>query len=162
DRFSLQNLGDADIFDRYRTVDFFVATLQSYLPRELHEHLLRLELAEVLSYILSTHLEFLANLVPYYQDEEIIAIHAGLDITLPLDEQPDDVRLRKRPWELGLEHYPGPKWLAVGHTPTQQLEPTAFGKPLIQGRVLYMDTAPVSSGRLCALHLPSLQIICSD
>jgi serine/threonine protein phosphatase 1 len=162
DRFSLQILADEALFARYRTVDFFVATLESYLPRELHEHLPSLELTDMLTYIPPQHLAFLANLAPYYQDDELIAIHAGLDITLPLDAQPDDVRLRKRPWEVGLEHYPGPKWLAVGHTPTQQLDPAAFGVPLIRGRVLYMDTAPVSSGRLCAVHLPSLRVVSSD
>lgn len=161
DRWIHRELTAEERFLEMRGYDLFHTTLRSYLPED-ERNWETLEFTTLHQYIPASHFEFLRTLAPYYEDDTLIAVHATLDLTLPLAEQSEEVLLRTRPWETNLDSYQGEKYVAVGHTPTEKLDERAFGSPLVRGKVLYMDTSPVDSGRLCALHMPSFQVVSSD
>lgn len=161
DRWIHRELTDEARFLAIRGYDLFHTTLRSYLPEEAQDWE-NLAFDTLHQYIPQDHFDFLRTLTPYYEDDTLIAVHAALDVSLPLAKQSEEILLRARPWDTNLDSYQGEKYVAVGHTPTEKIDETAFGSPLVRRKVIYMDTAPVDSGRLCALHLPSFQVVSSD
>lgn len=74
------------------------------------------------SVVPESHLDFLRNLQPYFENETHFVVHANYDPRLPLSEQPTEL-LR---WVKLTERFPGPhisgKIAIVGHTHDRQGE----------------------------------------
>lgn len=70
-----------------------------------------------LSLVPEDHLDFLCNLLPYYETDEHLFVHANYDAALPLTEQPEELLY----WEHLGNHFPQPhtsgKHVFLGHTP---------------------------------------------
>lgn len=69
--------------------------------------------------VFKKHLDFIQTLAYYYETEEFIFVHAGVDPELPLAETPPSVLA----WIRGKfhDHYNGEKTVVFGHTPTPRL-----------------------------------------
>lgn len=97
----------------------------------------------------SSHLLFFQSLLPYYETEEYIFVHAGLMPGLSLGEQTvhDLVWIRQ---EFIYSDYDFGKLIVFGHTP--------FVFPLIRPNKIGIDTGAVFGGKLTCVELPSVKI----
>ncbi len=93
----------------------------------------------------SAHIHFLKSLLPYYETEDYIFVHAGLRPGVPLKKQdPDDLL-----WIRGEFIFaPGRfgKTVVFGHT--------LFHQPFINDGKIGIDTGAVFGGTLTCLELP--------
>lgn len=100
------------------------------------------------------HLDFLADLLPYHQEGDLLFAHAGIRPGLPLEQQSEDdlIWIRQEFLNDGRRH----PWLVVhGHTPAKQAEHcgnrinldsgAGYGRPLstavFEGRSCWLLTA---------------------
>lgn len=105
------------------------------------------------------HLEFLTGgLDLIYEHNGIVCTHAGLDPLKPLDQQTETDLLQCNPVPL-FRSWPGPQTLVVGHTPTESIDPSSIGKPLLRQDVVCLDTNPASTGVLSAIRFPERTLI---
>ena len=119
------------------------ATLQSYgIPLESIN-----DLAAILP---QDHLEFLQDLLPYWEDEDYIYVHAGLQPGVHLTQQSPDWTLWAREEFIDLEYNFGKK-VIYGHTP--------FKKPRIDANKIGVDTGAVYGGNLTCLILPDIKFL---
>jgi serine/threonine protein phosphatase 1 len=95
------------------------------------------------------HLLFFQSLLPYYETNDYIFVHAGLMPGLPLNEQSFNDLLWVRE-EFIDSHYDFGKLVIFGHTP--------FHTPLIKPNKIGIDTGAVSGGSLTCLELPAMKI----
>lgn len=97
----------------------------------------------------SRHLLFFRSLLPYYETEDYIFVHAGLRPGLDLSEQTihDLLWVRK---EFIYSDYDFGKRVIFGHTP--------FRSPLIEPNKIGIDTGAVSGGKLTCVELPQVLI----
>lgn len=97
----------------------------------------------------SSHLLFFRSLLPYYETEDYIFVHAGLMPGLRLREQAthDLLWIRK---EFICSDYDFGKRVVFGHTP--------FRSPLIEPNKIGIDTGAVSGGKLTCVELPQVLI----
>lgn len=95
------------------------------------------------------HLDFFQNLLPYYETEDYLFVHAGIRPGVPLKEQKieDLVWIRE---EFIL--YPGrfEKTVVFGHTPSR--------RPYLNDDRIGIDTGAVYGGMLSCLELPARKI----
>jgi serine/threonine protein phosphatase 1 len=102
-----------------------------------------------LAAIPAAHVDFLRQCPLHHEKESHFFLHANYLPELPLDEQPEDVRL----WEHLTFRVPGPhvsgKTAVVGHTPQRN------GEILDRGHVICVDTYCVGGGWLTALDTAS-------
>jgi serine/threonine protein phosphatase 1 len=94
------------------------------------------------------HMVFFNSLLPYYETEDYIFVHAGLKIGVPLSEQ----RLDDLLWIRGdfLEkNYDFGKLVIFGHSP--------FAEPLVTPWKIGLDTGAGYGGMLTALELPTFK-----
>lgn len=106
-----------------------------------------------LSKIPDSHLRFFAQLLPHYETDDTICVHAGYNPMLPMDEQSESVtHWGHLPPLLPLPHLTG-KRVFVGHTP----QPS--GNILDKGHLVCIDTYCFGSGYLTAYDLDSNQLI---
>jgi serine/threonine protein phosphatase 1 len=94
------------------------------------------------------HYDFYRSLLPYYEHEEYIFVHAGLRNGIPLDRQDlnDLIWIRE---EFFYSAYDFGKPVVFGHTP--------FPQPFIHNRRIGIDTGAVYGNRLTALELPAMR-----
>ncbi len=98
------------------------------------------------------HLEFLHGLLPYYETEQDIFIHANYEATLPLSEQTEQMLY----WEHLGEKTPSPhcsgKHVYLGHTPQANCEIGYFG------HLTCIDTYCCGGGWLTAVNVESGEV----
>jgi len=100
----------------------------------------------------TTHLEFLNDLLPYYETAKELFLHANYDATLPLSEQTEQMLF----WEHLGEKFPAPhysgKHVFLGHTPQANCEIGYFG------HFTCIDTYCFGSGWLTAVEVETGQV----
>ncbi|HBI47736.1 MAG TPA: serine/threonine protein phosphatase [Smithella sp.] len=95
------------------------------------------------------HRQFFESLLPYYETEDYIFVHAGFRTGLPLKEQTIDDLLWIRYKFIESEH-DFDKIVVFGHTP--------LTNPLIDKNKIGIDTGAVYGGKLTCVELPEVKI----
>ena len=95
------------------------------------------------------HMEFFTTLLPSYETEDYIFVHAGLRPGMPLAEQAKEDLLWIR-YEFIRSSYNFGKTIVFGHTPLLE--------PLIERNKIGIDTGTVYGGPLTCVELPSQRI----
>lgn len=95
------------------------------------------------------HRSFLEALLPYYETEKYIFVHAGLRPGIPLADQSQHDLLWIRHEFINAEH-DYEKTVVFGHTP--------FMIPLIDKNKIGIDTGAVYGGKLTCIEFPGLKI----
>jgi serine/threonine protein phosphatase 1 len=116
-------------------------TADSYRFTETHEK------GEI--YVPEDHMDFFTTLLPYYETENYIFVHAGLRPGIPLEEQ----RIEDLTWirhEFIRSSYDFGKIVVFGHTPLLE--------PLIEYNKIGIDTGAVYGGLLTCVELPEQKI----
>jgi serine/threonine protein phosphatase 1 len=96
------------------------------------------------------HMDFFKSLLPYYETEEYIFVHAGLKPNVPLEEQD----LEWLTWirdEFINSWCDFGKTVVFGHTPLEQ--------PLVEENKIGIDTGAAMGGMLTCIELPSRRIL---
>ena len=99
------------------------------------------------------HLAFLNQLLPYYETEKYIFVHAGLMPGVPLAHQNLEDLLWVRD-EFFRSNYDFGKLVVFGHTP--------FRKPFLTDRYLGIDTGAAYGKSLTCVVLPEMEFIAID
>ncbi len=95
------------------------------------------------------HLRFFESLLPYYETDGYIFVHAGIRPGLPLKEQTLDDLLWIR-YEFIENEKDFGKTVVFGHTPLMS--------PLIEINKIGIDTGAVYGGKLTCVELPEIKI----
>lgn len=95
------------------------------------------------------HMRFFKSLLPYYETDDYIFVHAGLRPNIPLKEQTieDLIWIRH---EFIRSSCDFGKIVVFGHTP--------FAQPLIDSTKIGIDTGAVYGGKLTCVQLPEVKI----
>jgi serine/threonine protein phosphatase 1 len=93
------------------------------------------------------HRQLLHSLLPYWETEDYIFVHAGMEHDRPLDQQELSSLCEARSTFLNEEHDYG-KLVIFGHTP--------FDLPFVTPTRIGIDTGAVYGNLLTALELPAL------
>lgn len=101
-----------------------------------------------LSFLPAAHLHFMKNLLPIWQTDTYIFVHAGIMPDRPLAEQDRDTFCWVRDIFLNTDHDFG-KQVIFGHTP--------FATPLVTPTKIGIDTGAVYGNLLTALELPTMR-----
>ncbi len=96
------------------------------------------------------HIQFLHDLLLYWEDDEYIYVHAGLKPGVHITQQTPDWLLWAREQFITSDYDFG-KRVIFGHTP--------FAAPLIEENKIGIDTGAVYGGSLTCLILPDLQFV---
>lgn len=99
-----------------------------------------------------SHLEFFYDLMPYFEDEATLFVHAGLKAGLHLTQQPPEWLYWVERERFMKQHYDFGKRVVFGHTVVA--EPTALTPDRIA-----IDTGAVYGGALTCLILPDLECV---
>ena len=95
------------------------------------------------------HRQFFKSLLPYYETDKYIFVHAGVRPDIPLNKQTMDDLLWIR-YEFIYSENDFGKTVVFGHTP--------FANPLIEKNKIGLDTGAVYGGKLTCVELPALKI----
>ncbi|MFZ1982275.1 MAG: metallophosphoesterase family protein [Smithella sp.] len=95
------------------------------------------------------HRKFFESLLPYYETEDYIFVHAGMKPGLSLKEQTMHDLLWIRHEFIEAEYDFG-KTIVFGHTP--------LNNPLINKNMIGIDTGAVYGGKLTCVELPKIKI----
>jgi serine/threonine protein phosphatase 1 len=98
----------------------------------------------------AAHERFFRELLPYWQNQEAIYVHAGLMPALPLALQPKEWLLWARN-EFSVSDYDFGKPVIYGHTP--------FPAPRLEPHRIGIDTGAVYGGHLTCLILPEMKFV---
>jgi serine/threonine protein phosphatase 1 len=96
-----------------------------------------------------SHMQFFKSLLPYYETDDYIFVHAGLRPNIPLEKQKveDLIWIRhefiRSPYDFG-------RTVVFGHTP--------LARPLIDSNKIGIDTGAVYGGKLTCVQLPKVRI----
>jgi serine/threonine protein phosphatase 1 len=93
------------------------------------------------------HMALLQGMLPYYEMEDFILVHAGLRPDIPLAQQTEDDLYWIRD-EFICSDYDFGKTLVFGHTP--------FDKPYVGKNRIGIDTGAVYGNKLTCVRLPDL------
>jgi serine/threonine protein phosphatase 1 len=130
----LYNGGDATILS-YSDHGFDISQYTHYTDREFPE----------------THMDFIANLKLYHEDEKYIFVHAGLfPSEIPLEKQSQNMLLWVREPFISSKQSFGKK-VIFGHTP--------FREPLNMENKIGIDTGIAYGGKLTCVILPDEKFI---
>ncbi len=106
-----------------------------------------------LSKVPSSHLQFFSQLLPFYENEDTICVHAGYHPMLPMNEQePGTLYWDHLASQLPPAHVSG-KRVFIGHTPQPH------GNVLDAGHLVCIDTYCFGGGFLTAFDLDSNHVI---
>ncbi len=111
-----------------------------------------------LSHVPPTHIEFFQSLQLFYEDQDIICTHSGLDVEGPELRYQTEEDLLWAPSEQMLQMWQGPKTLIVGHKATHKVDPTSIGFPLITKHTILIDTSPSQTSTLSAIRFPDRKV----
>jgi len=100
------------------------------------------------SFLPRTHLQFFRELLPYYETDEYIFVHAGLREGVPLEEQKADDLLWIRKSFAETDHSFG-KTVVFGHTPMRS--------PYVAAGKIGIDTGAGYGNVLTAVELPAVK-----
>ncbi|MBI5556908.1 MAG: metallophosphoesterase [Deltaproteobacteria bacterium] len=114
------------------------ATLASYEPGNAFN-------LRDLNFLPAEHLHFLQNLLPYWETDRYIFVHAGLEPDLPLAANDPSTLCETRNTFIDSNHDFGRK-VIFGHTP--------FELPLVTPTKICIDTGAVYGNLLTAIELP--------
>lgn len=95
------------------------------------------------------HMEFFTTLLPFYETEHYIFVHAGLRPGIPLMKQAREDLIWIR-YDFIRSSYDFGKTIVFGHTPLLE--------PLLQPRKIGIDTGAVYGGLLTCVELPARKI----
>lgn len=95
------------------------------------------------------HLQFFRSLLPYYESDQYVFVHAGVRSELPLNEQAIDDLLWIRFEFIHNENDFG-KTVVFGHTPMRDL--------MIEKNKIGIDTGAIYGGKLTCVELPDVKI----
>jgi serine/threonine protein phosphatase 1 len=98
----------------------------------------------------SEHRRFFEELLPWWEDEQHIYVHAGLEPGVPLAQQSTDWLLWARRGFID-SNYDFGKRVIYGHTP--------WPVPRVEANKIGIDTGAVYGGRLTCLVLPELEFV---
>ncbi len=98
-----------------------------------------------LSFLPARHMDFLSSLLPYWQTEEYIFVHAGLEPGIPLEKTDPAILCEVREPFITKEFDFGKK-VVFGHTP--------FSLPLVTPTKIGVDTGAAYGNMLTAVELP--------
>ncbi len=101
-------------------------------------------------HIPTTHIHFFKELLPYWEDDNYIYVHAGLQPGVHLSRQNTNWLLWSRDTDNNKETDRG-KTIIYGHT--------THTKPLITPYKIGIDTGAVYGGKLTCLILPDLEFV---
>ncbi|MDD5758901.1 MAG: metallophosphoesterase family protein [Desulfobulbaceae bacterium] len=101
-----------------------------------------------LSFMPAPHRQFMASLVPYWETDEFIFVHAGIMPGIPLADNDLPTLCEKRGEFLTSEFLLG-KRVVFGHTP--------FATPLLTPTKIGIDTGAVYGNLLTAVELPAVR-----
>ena len=107
---------------------------------------------------LEAHLAFIQTLPLFFEDSEIIFVHAGVKQDVPLAETKEfDLLWIRDEFHHG---YNGDKKVIFGHTPTARLRENKNDHSVFFGenKIIGIDGGAVFGGQLNCLELPSLKI----
>ncbi|HLE18942.1 MAG TPA: metallophosphoesterase family protein [Syntrophales bacterium] len=104
---------------------------------------------DVIEDLPESHLAFFASLIPYYETDRYVFVHAGLRPGIPLDQQEQEDLLWIRGEFIG-SCYDFGKTVVFGHT--------HFLRPLIEVNKIGIDTGAVYGGKLTCMELPGNRI----
>jgi len=113
-------------------------TLESYLSKSSGDP----------SPIPPEHIDFFRSLLPYYETEDYIFVHAGLRANIPLNMQGPDDLLWIRSDFIDSDYDFG-KLVVFGHTP--------FLEPLMRPNKVGIDTGAVYGNKLTCIKLPDFE-----
>jgi len=94
------------------------------------------------------HIDFFRSLLPYYETEDYIFVHAGLRANIPLNMQGPDDLLWIRSDFIDSDYDFG-KLVVFGHTP--------FLEPLMRPNKVGIDTGAVYGNKLTCIKLPDFE-----
>jgi len=97
-----------------------------------------------------SHMEFFGSLLPYYETNDYIFVHAGMMPNKTPQEQPEDILLWTRVEFINSDYDFGKK-VIFGHT---YIGP----EPLIMSNKIGIDTGAVFDGLLTCIELPSMEV----
>jgi serine/threonine protein phosphatase 1 len=95
----------------------------------------------------ATHFEFLYSLLPYYETEHDLFLHANYDANLPLSEQTEQMLFWEHLGEIPPSPHCSGKHVFLGHTPQANCEIGYFG------HFTCIDTYCFGSGWLSAVDV---------
>ena len=95
------------------------------------------------------HLQFFRSLLPYYESDQYVFVHAGVRSELPMNEQTIDDLLWIR-FEFIENRKDFGKTVVFGHTPMKNL--------MIEKNKIGIDTGAVYGGKLTCVELPAMKI----
>lgn len=96
-----------------------------------------------------SHMQFFTSLLPYYETDDYIFVHAGLRPNIPLEKQSIEDLIWIRHEFINSSCDFG-KTVVFGHTPLAQ--------PLIDSNKIGIDTGAVYGGKLTCIQLPEVKI----
>lgn len=96
-----------------------------------------------------SHMQFFTSLLPYYETDDYIFVHAGLRPNIPLEKQSIEDLIWIR-YEFINSSYDFGKTVIFGHT--------LFSQPLIEPNKIGIDTGAVYGGKLTCIQLPEVKI----
>lgn len=96
------------------------------------------------------HLEFFKSLLPYYETDDYIFVHAGIRSGIPMEKQSvDDLTWIRHAFIRSFHDFG--KIVVFGHTPLPD--------PLVQPNKIGIDTGACYGGKLTCVVLPETRII---
>lgn len=107
--------------------------------------------AELSTLLPATHRRFFNELLLYWEDDDYIYVHAGIDPATPMALQTEQWLLWSREESEGTPNPPHGKTIIYGHT--------AFKEPKMTPGKIGIDTGAVYGGHLSCLILPENKII---
>lgn len=109
----------------------------------------------------ASHREFIEALPLYYEAADFIAVHAGVNVRVPLlaEQQANDLLYIRMNWISNEAAWPG-KHVVFGHTPARYLYGIERQHEVIRGiKSTGIDTGCVYGGSLTALNAATREII---
>ncbi len=113
---------------------------------------------EFFSSIPPQHMNFFLNLKMFYENDEIICVHAGFDLEGPaLEYQTENDILWASPCRM-MREWKGRKTLVVGHEKTEDIDSQMQGIPILQSNFVALDTGAEKNGVLSSVRFPDRKV----